>query len=506
MTATLELFKNLPFDGVLTLPKFSSLSAQNTYFDSYTDKISISSFRANKIMEPILVSYDYDTLSQYPYGRIKFNSVWYYFTVTNLDVVGDSKVSISYVLDCFTTAYMPYGLSIRNCHVTRRAGAPDKIPYQGIEPICKTASHVWSTYPSDNGGVFFTATKENASGVDELVYCMIQGDHDIIGSPVDIAEGNTWDEKLGIQPSTIKNVWYVPDYRLYAKVVTTWTKDTYGKGYVYYTQNSALMPIVNVTLDTMKADDMHDFVVLDAGGSIVYTLPRQVSTSAMTYALEMTTNTCYISVTFASSESYGRYAEGLAFKIPCKQIDFFIDAYSEYASGFRQIEIENRKIQNEKALVSGLASTAQTAGFGAVGGGPAGAVAGAAAGIVSATAQYALNYAYEGKEQELVDRQYKNSQDSMVCFGNSLRYAHTPAIVSAFSIYELDADSYSIGRYNAKTDTYGYDVNEYFDSITDFMTVSGYYAFECEVRGNVLMDWKNQIASKFANGIRIVIV
>lgn len=503
MTAKLELFKNLPFDGVTSLPYFVSATAQASYFDAYTDKLSLDCVYS-KLGEPVLVSYDYDTLTQYSYGRAKTKDKWYYFTVASLDVVNDAKVKISYVLDCFTTAYRPYDLTIRNCHVTRRASKPDKIPVQGIQPISKTASNIFRTMPNDAGSVFFTATKQNASGVDELVYCMIDSTGDTIGYPIDIAESNTWDEKLGIQPSSIKNVWFVPDFRFYAQVVTKWTKDTYGKGYVYYTSDSRNMPIASVDLSqTIIADELHDYVITDFGGTVVYNLPYQVPVSHVIYALEMTTNTCYVSVTLGTKEDYDKYVENLACKVPCKNIDFFIDAYSEYASAFRQVEIQERKYQNEKALVSGIGGSVQTAGFGAVGGGGAGAAAGLAGGLVSAVSTYAVNYLYEGKEQALTDAQYRNSQDSLVCIGNSMRYASNPALASVFSIWQLEADAYSLGRYNAKVATYGYDVNEYYSDVSMFIS-AGFYAFEAEVIGNVLMDWKNQIAGKLASGVRMV--
>ena len=158
---------------------------------------------------------------------------------------------------------------------------------------------------------------------------------------------------------------------------------------------------------------------------------------------------------------------------------------------------------NRQALVSAFAGAGNQAAFGAIGGSTAGAV-GAVAGVAGAIAQSALTYYYEGKYQALTDRQYQNTPDTLACVGNPLRRYYTAN--AGICLMEVTSDSYTQTRYNNKISNYGYDVNEYYDDISDFMSISGYYAFESEVKGNVPMDWKNQIASKFANGIRIMIV
>lgn len=496
----LELFKNLPFDGITSIPYFSSETAQNAYFDAYGDKLILDCTYI-KIGTPILVSYDYDTLTAYPYGRVKSKNKWYYFTITNLDVIGDNKTQITYSFDCFTTAYRPYGLTIGNCHVTKRASKPSYVISQGIQPIRMEPKLIANT---TGGAVFFTATKQNTAGHDQLIYGMCYTEGVGYEETLKLVEGNLWDEFFGIQPSSIKNVWYVPVGAFVTYVLAHWTKDTYGNGNVYYTGNSSLMPNTTINLGAgYTADDLHQYHVTDSDGLICWTCPTQRTISGAYLALEMTTNTCNIAV-FMGSNTQETAIAGMSVRIPCKAIDFFIDSYSEYASAFRQIEIQERKIQNEKALVSGLSGSVQTAAFGALGGGPAGAIAGLAGGIVSATAEYAVNYIYEGSVQDLEDAKYRNSQDSFTVFGNSMRsyfQGPTPAIC----VVEMEGDAYSIARYNAKVSEYGYDVNEYYNDIS-MIIGSGYYAMECEIMGNVLMDWKNQIAGKLSAGVRIVMI
>lgn len=502
MTATLELFKNLPFDGVTSWPYFASATSQTSYFDSYADKITKSPIRYNKIGEPIVIEGSYDDLSEYPYGRIKTDTKWYYFTVTNLDVVGDNKISIDYVLDCWTTAYRPYALSVQACHVTKHTYTDGSYRGpQGISPVTLIANRIWSNVANQPAILFSCVVQDQATQKDELFYgCMTA---QLSGEvPLYVAEKGTWDETLGIQPSAIKNVWVLTDVDIINGCISWGHNSNYFNDKAYYTRTSAQMPSYSFT-HSFKATDLINYQLVDGNGNTMWTAPVGMSISSCTVNLEMSTNFAYLKYSF-NGESYENDVKGLSVKIPLTTVDFLIDSYSEYASGFRQIEIEQKSMQNKQAVVSAFAGAGNQAAFGAIGGSSTGAV-GAVAGVTGAVAQTALTYYYEGKYQSLTDRQYHLTPDNLACVGNVLRRI-LPYSGNGDSIIEVTSDPYSLTRYDKKLSNYGYDVNEYFDSITDFMTVTGYYAFQSEVSGNALMDWKNAIASKFANGIRIVCV
>ena len=503
MTATMELFKNLPFDGVTSWPYFASGQSQTSYFASYSDKIVKTPVRYSKIGQPIVIEGDYDSLSEYPYGRIKTSTKWYYFVVTNLDVVGDNKVSISYVLDCWTTAYRPYGLSVQACHVTKHTynDGSYRGP-QGINPVSTIANKI-ATSAVDYGSVaiLFSVVVQEGT-VDKLMYgCMTT---DSASSTVIYeAEEGSWDELLGVQPSTIKNVWVLSDANIISYITTHWVKDAnHFKGKAYYVPNSGIPANYSFSLNNLKSTDLVKYELVDAMGAVLWVAPINYTLSACTVYLEMSTNFAYLKYCF-NGESYEHDVEGLSVKIPLTTVDFLIDSYSEYASGYRAIEIEQKSMANKQALVSAFAGAGNQAAFGAIGGSTAGAV-GAVAGVAGAIAQSALTYYYEGKYQALTDRQYQNNPDTLACVGNPLRRYYSAN--AGICLMEVTSDSYSQTRYEKKLSNYGYDVNEYYDDISDFMKITGYYAFESEVKGNALMDWKNQIAGKFVSGMRMVIL
>ena len=306
-------------------------------------------------------------------------------------------------------------------------------------------------------------------------------------------------------------VWYVPNTAFQTFVKNSggvgWTNegsDGYGKGGVYTCANSYYMPLdtSHNFSKTYTCDDLHNYTLLDSSGSIIWSCPFGKSFDRMYMTLEMTTNYCDILVEFRNGNENGHNVtvKGMSCKVSCVPIDFFIDSYSEYASGYRQLEIETRQVQNAKASASAIAGGIQTGAIGAISGaGPLGAVAG----VSSALVQIGVNYAYEGKEQALKDKEYQLNQDAMITIGNSLTQI-VGGLENCLSLYEITPDSYTIQRYNNKISTYGYNVNEYYNDSSWF--TAGYFIAQCEITGNCPMDWKNAIASKFANGIRIVSV
>ena len=160
------------------------------------------------------------------------------------------------------------------------------------------------------------------------------------------------------------------------------------------------------------------------------------------------------------------------------------------------VEIEERRIQKNKALVSGLGGSAITGAIGGASGSPLGAGLGVAGGGASAFLSYGLDTYYESQINSLEDRKYQLAQDTMIPGGFLLDVFHT------LSIVDLTASDEDIARYDDEISNFGADCNLPVSSWTP--SIGAYKFADIEVIADVPYGIKQNIKQKMQSGIKLV--
>ena len=193
--------------------------------------------------------------------------------------------------------------------------------------------------------------------------------------------------------------------------------------------------------------------------------------------------------------------------IPSEIPTVISDAFQEYYSRQRTVDIETRNLQMNQQLVSGIASSATGAVGGAVGGSMAGmgagvgAIAGVATGIVSAVGNYAVSAYYSPKQQAIIDKSYKYANDTISMIGGASATLFFAEVDQG--VIKVEWDSKVKQTYVNDINNNGYYVN-YSTSNFDGMLTDGPIQATVEVQGDIPIVWKEQITNRFANGVYLV--
>ena len=156
--------------------------------------------------------------------------------------------------------------------------------------------------------------------------------------------------------------------------------------------------------------------------------------------------------------------------------------------------MEERRIQKNKNLVSGIGGSAITGTIGGATGSPIGAAAGVVGGIASAVLSYGVDTYYESKVNVLEDRKYQLAQDTMMP-GSFVEPGFFHAI-------QLEAPVSDVARYNDEISNFGVDCNL---PVSSWVPAVGAYKFaDVEVIADVPYSIKQGIKQKMMNGIKIV--
>jgi len=504
---SLTLYKGVVFDGVNSFPHITSKETFDAYL-SGKQKYS-QTIHFNRIGEPILINKGYDTAIEYSYGCIDTGIKKYFIIPDSISVNENNRVYMSYSVDWFTTLIYDGALAFGRAHLIKSTDVDPKKYPQSISPIDMMISS--KTYIGDNplngnGGMVVSYVKDDAVNFIFSPTKNFMSAGSTLGAELTLSPANLYDGSFftltGILPADIINAWYIPFNFMYG----TWTnkdKTLDGIIYTWKESNYGLMGVgigdfVNTNITT---DNVRKGVIADRTGGIVYVVPYGRTLTKIEYGPALSTTQCYIALrlTFVgqtSTQTPDKNVENATVLIPCDTIDYINSTYLNWTMGMKGVEIEERRIQRNKALVGSIGNAALGGAIGASGGSPMGAGIGTIGGIASGLLSYGVDSYYESDIQRLEDRKYQLAQDDII--PGSL----IPNSGYTITAYQLSASDEDIARYNAEITNFGADCNLPVSSWTP--SVGAYKFADVEIIADVPYGIKQNIKQKMMSGIKIV--
>lgn len=536
----LTLYKDLNFDGVGSFPHIVSKSSFDTYLEGkeqYSQPVNY-----NRIGDPILLNLSYDDAVEYGYGCIETDDKKYFIIPDSVTVNENNRVYLTYTVDWYTSLKYDNNISFGRAHLIKSSGVDPLTYQQGIQPIdmrilsvdpFDTTAELGTITSNNMGDIYVAYTTSDQSSKVRWVLSRVRNGYKAyhnmvqaieaggtapsvetsgysIGVP-EIMDGFLY-TACGIQPSNIVGIYYVP----YPGANTVLDDLYHGKfkligsnKYIWYeldTDYSA--PYFNLeykdfNLTCTATESVH---LIDRYGGIIYSVPYGRTLKRIVYKPIMTASSCYIALEFVYEDNTApnlwdsllveKSAENSFMLYMCERIDYNNDAYANWAAGLKGVEIEERRMQKNKALVSNLSGTAVTTAIGAGTAGPVGAAVGAIGSITSAFASYGIETYYENDVNRLEDRKYQLAQDTMVPGG------FLPGLYPTLAVVTLSASPSDIARYNSEISNFGADCNL---PVSNWIPAPGAYKFaDVEVIADTPYSIKQGIRQKLLSGIKIV--
>ena len=502
----LSLFSNVSFDGINTFPHFSSKSEFDTYMTAkqgYSQNVVY-----NKIGDPILINLSFDNAVNYGYGSLKTDEMTYFFTVTEILVNENNRVFLAYTIDWYTTLFYESKIAFGRCHLTKSTTADPKKYEQSINPIDMFVSS-GQIIPGDpnftsvvRSGLMISYVTDDTKSSFSYIYSPMQGYNGIKDEST-----NTWSIDLfdvfngdltsitGVAPKDIMGIWYIPFNPTFQNAVLKTTSTNWWWDFSLVGPSNTYQMDSNLTTDSTRVG-----CITDPSGTVVYTIPYGRTLSKIYYRLIASWTQCFTEIMLVyttgqqSPQGYNA-VENSKILIPCQQVDFNNDSYKNWASGMKGIEIEERRIQKNKALAQGIGGSTLTGAVGGASGSPIGAVAGVVGGVASAILSYGIDTYYESRINSLEDKKYQLAQDTMVPGSFLMDSNYNLCAV------QLSATQDDIDRFNSEISNFGADCNIPLASWTPF---PGAYTFaDVEVIADVPYNVKQAIKTKFQSGIKI---
>lgn len=520
---TVKLFKNAKVDGITRLGKWSSKSEQTAYFDTLVSKnystISVGLGEKLRIHEKL------NNLLGYGYGFIDYGDGFrYYFSVADLIFVTETMTEIAYTIDCYDTAITQTNVSLARATITRypQLISGDKYPF--------TPTYI--SYDKRMNPIryalCFTFTETDGK---QLLFGVLTY---IPGGPAGITvdsfmrgiQNGTWVEWLNNSQNTYKftasDIWMASVIPMFGDPLTGVfdsvdfiDADPTGSYAPYYnTKNNkfwvskynADCPLV-LTSDAIDSWGVGENSIIEYGalkdcrGNTVYSFEEGTSYVLKEMTISFSASSIDLKVKYLRDST-----DDVIATIPGETIDVYVDNWREYYYRQRQGDIDLRQSQINQQFWSSMVSLGDSAMQGIASGGLAGLSAkqgggiGAGSGLISTVGTYVVNSYYGDKEQKIVDRNMKLSNDSLNQRGNNLS-----------SILDLNLAGPCIESWDASTAEIhdeeslrnGYYVYRVVKSFADYLTVGAITA-DIEVLGDIPVAWKEQIHSRFASGVMIV--
>ena len=521
---TIELFKNLWYDDKRRLPLFSSITAQNTYFNSlpYTNKTTFSEANFNKVGDPMLLSLAFDEALDYKSGRFLFGSKWFYFQIVNLEVNTNTRTRIIYKIDTWLTTRYQYNTTFGVGHITRRNNftGRSKQPHTPIKTSLLTKNiigeqgYAWAIgcyTPKDDttGSLYYFAFPVKSDNT--LLYI---GGSSKYCPNFQTLQGCTFDDIMNIPPANIKGLWLSP----IGPVSMSETDQSSLFGGIWQLKSTGLFPDSTLNTDwyesiqpkseilefngSIYTDEMHIGGICDRKGNPVFTLPYGKTITNIKAQLRISAQTCQVDI--LTNDYINDNLNELKCSIECEPISFTLDQYSQYFSGQRQVEIQQRLIQSEQAFVTSLAQSGNSALWGGIAGGVAGAGIGLAVGIGGAMIGLASDNNYNSKLQALTDLSYQYAPDTMSIIGTCINDFLED--FTGYYSFMLIADSYSITRMNTDIETAGCYVDEISNNMESYFGDGKVLQADVEVLGNIPSNWKADLQQRIANGVTMELI
>ncbi len=520
----LQMFKNCKIDNVKNVSFFSTIEAQNDYYEGLITAGNgfEKDINFNKLGEPFIINYEYGDILEYNYGRFKLSDKWYYFSVEDLEVNTNGKTKIIYQIDAWETSRLQFGVTLGAGVINRSSANLDIVTLEdGMQPAMINRRYL-KKFNSINKSVYIVY--HNSVNNYTTAFLMQFDYHDRFS----IRDGTyvvSFMQEYGLcYPNTpvisdIIGAWLMP-YSNHLNT-TIWEKCTRTDGGVesnfLYTLKLNNTSVNAFTPDKIQLNmnllnmETRKTSITDLTGNIIFTpYPRKMYPPNIYLKLALNTSltspafSCWLS-NDATYDDADLKLETL-FTLPFEPLDVMGDSYQEYFVRQRDSDIQSRKLSYERQLVERIAGAGQGAIGGAIAGGMSGAggigaVAGFGLNAISSLGQYVINQHYDPKEQAIIDKRYKNSKDELIFVGSKVESILNQS--TDFSIVEEAWDNDSQNRYFGYINTYGYKRDFYSLNCNQYYNV-GYMSGDFEIKGNIPNIWKNQINTRFRNGVRVI--
>lgn len=511
MILKLQLFNNTYTDNHNRIGKFADLNAQETYFNNLP-KIEIDG-NFNKIGENITITGDYSVLIGYNYGRFKYHNIWYYFSVIDYNVVNETKIEIIYSIDCYETARYQYNISIGKGtinNITHNVGLVNKIPksFNGLGKKKLTTVEKYHIYglllyvhsSTENKNKIYYVKDTYSNNNDAFMTLILKG-----------TLLDTICDKIGIQIDDIRGCWALPSIMGNIFYATHGWYETETNSNIWYFDLYNISGLKTTKNINIKRSDTEYTVFRDCKGNIVWECPKgnyYDDNLDLTLLIDISANSCVIKIFVDNKNS-----DEDIIVLPLETIEVFNDAFKEYSYRQRFADIENRQISREmETWKSGLNIGGQIVqgGVAGVGGGLIGSLVGATVGAISGTVStvggHFVNEYYGNKQQDVIDHQYRNEYDNLLLQGSGISGLFENLTDCGFYKISYETDL-GTPRTEKTIETYGYDINQHYPNVQEYinglMTVNGnpYVRGNFEINGHIPDSWKQKIKERFNGGV-----
>jgi len=521
----LQMFKNCKIDNVKNVSFFSTIEAQNDYYEGLITAGNgfEKDINFNKLGEPFIINYEYGDILEYNYGRFKLSDKWYYFSVEDLEVNTNGKTKIIYQIDAWETSRLQFGVSLGVGTVFRASNnnifkgkinkdiQPNLISYSRDTILTQYDGGPFSQYGL-KAQIIIGYKKPTETAVTYYLYSQFKNAKSII-SGYWINSFKNMSSITNFANSDITGVWIVPygaisNYNAWSLVSEV--KDSLGFPEMsLYTTFSLVTDADDYTYEVelgnkvLKNTYKEKSYLTDMRGEVIFT-PQENRNFGVNKKIKMTLS---LSPTSTCFECYiDGYKDETLFILPCEPVYIFGDSYNEYFVRQREYDMATRRMNNERQLIDGIMNVGQsTIGGGILGGmsdqTKAGLIGGTVLGVASSLGQYALNNYYAPKEQKLLDDLHKKGKSELLLYGE--RLASFVYRSTDFCIITETWDSESLTRYESDINTNGFVMNYPCLNCSQFYNV-GVLSGDFEINGNIPNIWKNQINSRFRNGVRVI--
>lgn len=489
MAMTVTLYKDCNIDGITRIGRWETLAVQLTYLNRFDHK-TYSDVPTVRLGEPLRLNDKLNNLIEYNYGSIDFGDGFlYFFSVADLSMRTETITDVSYMLDVWDTVIAQIGNPVSRAVITRYSQPKGimSIPYNPIRKVVKSSSYL---SPQSIIALYWDSANNNPFVLMAPINTVQKMKNAISGLwfPFD-ASG--WSAS-GVWSCGIVPVAFDP--------ADDWARIE-SNSECYYK-----MGITNPTLSnpfnksTLINTGTEYDEIRDLRGNVVFTCPYGEQLTFSKGTLDISASSIQLRYTFYNSE--GKFYDVV---IPSEIPTVFTDSWQEYQLRQREIDIENRNLQINQQLYTGIANSATSAAMGAimgpVGGLSAGvgAAMGAGSGLISTLGNYAIQSVYSPKIQALTDKAYVYANDALSTSGSA-----------SMNIYDSwKGGLYRISWDDDSLDTYNYDVqlNGYYttyipdDPASSLTEYAGPITADVDVTGPIPTAWKEQIHTRFLNGV-----
>ena len=541
---TMELFKNLPFNGSNKMSNFANATAQEAYFNAIpdADKLVLDDVKFTNLHSPILIEKSVDELYPYTYGRVKLNpseegesyTNWYYFSIDRYEVERANKTWVYYIIDYWETYRYSHTsgsankLTIGRAHISRcsldigcrimgaystqytRQKKISDIDAGPEEPLFPTWYNAIATYHDNANNKDYLLTLASNRRLSDL----IGFDWKQVPSPANPGGAK-------IDPGNIMGLWFSP-FPIETVGTIYWSDTNSTLNFNVAVYGIELTTFAFVREDRTVATEHNEWEVdfpeqpnerskigiTDAMGNLVWVSDIGEYGPKVKLCLNVTMTTArwlgYI-------QRDGVYTDGeCMFTVPCEPMDLFSDAFVSYYTQQRPFTEQQRYLQKQETAINNIGNMGASASQGAmVGmlGGPATAMAGAIAGLVGSAIGTAVNYysadtfakAYQRNE----DAQARMQTDNLRFEGcglsdYALGYTHP-------SFVKIENDIESWTAYQNDLATFGYYYNCEYSNIETLLANNATFKISCQCEiENVPGVAERSVKNRFSAGVQFI--